>query len=63
MKAFEVKIAIIGGSKDQSRTVFVEAESKKQIKSTKNILKIWDSDDMKPVECPMEILDGIISEK
>lgn len=63
MKAFEVKKSIIGGYKNETKTLFVQARSKKEIISTGNIVKIWYLEDMKPEECPMEIVDGVICEK
>jgi hypothetical protein len=63
MKSFEVKLSVIGGSKDQTRTVFVEATTKSEIENCEGVLKIWKRDDITPDECPMEILDGVIVEK
>lgn len=64
MKAFEVKIAILGGSKNETKTKFVQANSKKEVESAEyGVLKVWERVDMIPEECPMEIVDGVICEK
>ena len=63
MKAFEVKLSVTGGSKDQTRTVFVQAKTKKEIQSTPDVLKVWKREDMKPEECSMEIVDGVMISK
>lgn len=62
LKSFEVNMAVIGGSKDQTKKVFVKANSKKQIQECEGVLKIWERKDIKPEECQMQIKDRIITE-
>ena len=57
MKAFEVKQKIRGGHKDQTRTIFVEANSKKELMQDPDTVKVWERQDMKPDDCPM-MFDG-----
>lgn len=63
MKAFEVKLAVIGGSKDQTRTVFVEANTKSEVENCEGVIQIWPRADMKADECPMHIVSNIIAQK
>jgi hypothetical protein len=63
MKAFEVKLSVTGGSKDQTRTVFVEANTKSEVENCEGVIQIWPRKDIKADECQMHIVSNIITEK
>lgn len=63
MKSFEVKLSVIGKSKDETKTVFVQAESKTELEKMDDVLKVWERDDIEPSECPMHIVYGAITNK
>lgn len=63
MKAYEVKMRVIGGSKNQTRTLYVQAKTKKELESLDLVLKVWERKDMSSDDCPNEIMHGGICEK
>jgi hypothetical protein len=63
MKAFEVKLAVTGGHKGQTRTVFVEANTKSEVENCEGVIQVWPRPDMKSEECPMQIISDVIAEK
>ena len=62
MKAFEVKLNLIGGSKGQAITVFVKAKSAAEIKTCDNVLSVKARNDLKPENCSWEIKYGALCE-
>lgn len=61
-KAYEVVVAVTG-YKNRARTVFVEAESKRQVAAAYDIKRVFTRPDMKPEDCPCEIIDDVIISK
>lgn len=62
-KAYEVVVAVTGGSKDQERIIFVEAESKRDFSFANDIKRVHTRFDMKSEDCPCEIIDNVIVSK
>lgn len=56
-------VAVTGGSKDQERIVFVEAENKRSIINVRGVKRVFSRPDMKPEDCPCEIIDNVIVSK
>lgn len=63
MKSFEINLAVVRGAKDQTRKVFVSAETKEQVENCEGVKEIWERPDMQPDECPMQIKFDAITEK
>lgn len=63
MKAYEVNLSVWGGYKNQARKVFVKANSIDEVKRCDDVLKVWFRKDMKPEDCPCEIIDNVITEQ
>lgn len=63
MKAYEVKINITGGSKDQAKNLFVEAQSKSQLENIEEVVKVWERKNMSVEACPYYIEDDFIAQK
>lgn len=62
-KAYEVVVAVTGGSKDQERIIFVEASPKRDIVNADGVTRVFTRPDMKPEDCPCEIIDNVIVSK
>lgn len=62
-KAFEVIMAVTGSYKDRERTVFVEAESKRQVAAAYDVKRVFTRPDIKPEDCPCEVVDNVILSK
>ena len=60
MKAYEVVVRVPNSHKDAKKTIFVQAESKKQLKEIDGVLKIHERQGVTLGECTHEIkYDGI----
>ncbi len=55
MKAFEVIISVPDSYKDAKRTIFVQAESKKQLKEVDGVLRVYERKDVQLNECAYEV--------
>lgn len=63
MKSFEVKLGVTGKAKDETKTVFVQAENKAELEKIDGVLKVWERNDIKPSDCPMHIVYEAITNK
>lgn len=62
-KAYEVVMAVTGGSKDQERIVFVEAGNKRDLIQAYDVKRVFARPDIKPEDCPCELIDNVILSK
>jgi hypothetical protein len=63
MKAFEVIISVPDSYKDAKRTIFVQAESKKQLKEVDGVLRVYERKDVQLNECAYEVKYNSINPK
>ena len=62
-KAYEVVVAVTGGSKDQERIIFVEAESKRELANAHDVKRVFTRSEMKAEDCPYELVENAIVSK
>lgn len=60
LKAFKVSVRVRGGHENQTRTMFVKANSKKEVEGAVDVIKVWPRSQMNPDQCPMMIVDEFI---
>lgn len=63
MKAYEVVVKVPNSYEDATRIIFVQAESKKQLKEIDGVLRIYERTDVTLEECSFEVKFGAISSK
>lgn len=62
-KAYEVVVAVTGGSKDQERIIFVAANSKREVVHAHDVKRVFTRPDMTAEDCPCELIDNVIVSK
>lgn len=62
-KAYEVVMAVTGSHKDSERIVFVEAESKRELVGAYDVKRVFTRPDLKPEDCPCEVVENVIVSK